>query len=50
LDSLLDTAADATMVAYHDEEWGIPIYDDKYVLPIVFSPFFISLIFFKSYQ
>jgi 3-methyladenine DNA glycosylase Tag len=21
------------MVVYNDEEWGIPIYDDKYVLP-----------------
>jgi 3-methyladenine DNA glycosylase Tag len=45
LDSFLDTAADAAMVAYHDEEWGIPIYDDKYALSSVFSPFFISLVF-----
>jgi 3-methyladenine DNA glycosylase Tag len=45
LDSFLDTAINAAMVAYHDEEWGIPIYDDKYALPTVFSPFFIFLFF-----
>lgn len=24
-------AADPIYVAYHDEEWGVPVHDDKYV-------------------
>jgi 3-methyladenine DNA glycosylase Tag len=35
---------DWAMVAYHDEEWGMPTYDDKYVHHLIvslpFSPVF----------
>lgn len=32
--TLLLNAADPIYVAYHDEEWGVPVHDDECVTPV----------------
>ncbi len=29
--------SDEAYIAYHDEEWGVPVHDDKYVLSQLLS-------------
>lgn len=35
--------ADPCYVAFHDEEWGLPVHDDKYVLTALFASMFIEM-------
>ena len=35
---LLPNRTDKAYVSFHDEQWGVPVYDDKYVTAIP-SPF-----------
>lgn len=30
-------SADPIFVAYHDEEWGVPVHDDRYAQPMLIS-------------
>ncbi|KAF9619445.1 hypothetical protein IFM89_007020 [Coptis chinensis] len=36
---------DPLYVAYHDEEWGVPVHDDKYMSPSVFI--FANVVFYS---
>lgn len=35
---------DPCYVAFHDEEWGVPVYDDKYV-PVIIALIFVYTFF-----
>jgi DNA-3-methyladenine glycosylase I len=35
LHSLLEITTDAALVAYHDEEWGVPIYDERLLFELI---------------
>ena len=40
---------DPCYVAFHDEEWGVPVYDDKYV-PVTIALIFVYTFFYVSFR
>ena len=35
--------ADPCYAAFHDEEWGLPVHDDKYVIATLFASMLIEM-------
>jgi hypothetical protein len=46
----ITSQSDAALIAYHDEEWGVPIYDERYAAPptLLCSPFLLFPVSFEA--